>query len=121
MKYDKQQYATDPEYRKRRRQQYCEWYRKRSADPAWKARRLAKAREAYRRRCADPEYRKRFTKHKREYNRKRYATDPEYREKIREYLRFFRACRRTGSEPLPESAGLEVIQAFEYEEFDHVQ
>ena len=60
-----------------------------------------------------------ITNEKRSRYAQRYATDPEFREKRKEASRFYRACRR--GESLPEYVRTEVFQAFEYEEFDHVQ
>ena len=121
MSYDKQRYATDPEYRELSRQRCRKWYRKQSADPEWVERKKAKAREIYRKWAADPEWMERRRARQNKNLRERYAADPEYREKKLEYFRFREACKRTSGEPLPESAELELIQAFEYEEFDHVR
>lgn len=180
MSYDKQRYATDPEYREQILRKKREYYRKRyAADPEYREKEKARSRENNKRRWRDPEgharilaytrkhnaipevrekrlaYKREYNKRQyatnpefrekllvrklkrykrlrqdpeflekerarqREYCRKRYATDPEYREKQKESSRFYRACRR--SEPLPEYVRTEVFQAFEYEEFDHVQ
>src|SRR5438105_15562301 len=69
---------TPEEFRARQRAQYA------AADPEYRERRLARQRERRRRRYAtDPVYREQLLKRL----RKRYATDPEYREQLLKRLR----------------------------------
>jgi flagellum-specific peptidoglycan hydrolase FlgJ len=64
---------TPEEFRARQRVRYA------AADPEYRERRLAKQRERRRRRYAtDPVYREELLKRL----RKRYATDPEYRQQV---------------------------------------
>lgn len=96
--YNKRKYATDPEFREKLR---------------------ARRQKRYERLRQDPEFREKERARGREYGRKRYAADPEFRERAKESSRFYRACRR--GESLPEYVRTEVFQAFEYEDFEHVQ
>jgi len=69
---------TPEEFRARQRARYA------AADPEYRQRRLARQRERRRRRYAtDPVYREELLKRL----RKRYATDPEYRQQLLKRLR----------------------------------
>ena len=75
----RKRYATDPEYRERKREGVRESQRKRHAtDPEYRERVREQQRWRY---ATDPEYRERKREGVRESQRKRHATDPEYRER----------------------------------------
>ena len=81
----RKRYATDPEYRERKREGVRESQRKRHAtDPEYRERVREQQRWRY---ATDPEYRERKREGVRESQRKRHATDPEYRERVREQQR----------------------------------
>nr|DAI93367.1 MAG TPA: hypothetical protein [Caudoviricetes sp.] len=74
-----QRYATDPEFREREKARSRKNNKRRRRDPEIRARILAYNRKHN----AIPEVREKRLAQKREYNKRQYATNPEFREKLR--------------------------------------
>lgn len=71
-----ERYATDPEFRQRQLARVAAWQRQARLDPEYCERENARSRAAY---AADPDHYRQYYSN---YQRERYATDPEYRAKV---------------------------------------